>query len=293
MKILLQSTIITTSFFLVLLLTFTNKSDWKNATILHQDTDTYLSTGIIRHDTDIEKYREMGARPEFECLGRYSVSEASQDFAAGVLVSPTWVLTAAHFVEDSSVWMFGGAFYETKRIIKHPKLLPGAEEAQWDGWDMALVELRSPVTNVKPANCYRERDELGAIITKIGYGYVGDGQAGMKNPRRQERLGGQNTIDAIGGNVDGRTFGTDVMVCDFDSPTTDQFNRFGSAVPLELEIGGSKGDSGGGVFVNKNGQWQLVGIVSGALNRELKYGSMMAFARVSSANTWIDSVLNP
>ena len=113
----------------------------------------------------------------------------------------------------------------------------------------------------------------------------------MLNPRVAGRLGGNNTIDAVGGIFEGREFSTDVLACDFDSPETDTLNRFGSPKPLEFEIGGSKGDSGGGVFIKKNGHQELVGIVSGALNRQIKYGAVMALARVSSANTWIDSTI--
>ncbi|HYO81077.1 MAG TPA: trypsin-like serine protease, partial [Bryobacteraceae bacterium] len=65
----------------------------------------------------------------------------------------------------------------------------------------------------------------------------------------------------------------------------------GSPEPLLKEIGGSKGDSGGGVFMLHGGKWQLIGIVSGALNRHIRYGSMAALARVSSANAWIDAVI--
>ncbi len=251
-------------------------------------------TGIIRHDTDIEKYRTLGRQQDFACVGRYSTTENNEDYAVGVLISPQWVLTAAHFVEVSSVWLFGENYYRSKRIIKHPNLasLPTGRKAQWDGWDLALIELDRPVTNVEPAIRYRKRTELGAIITKIGYGYVGDGLSGMNSPEVQERLGGNNVIDSIGGLVNGLDLGEDVLLCDFDGPDIDESNQFGSSIPLELEIGGSKGDSGGGVFIEQNGAFQLVGIVSGGLNRELKYGSMLAFARVSSANLWIDSVLN-
>ncbi len=77
---------------------------------------------------------------------------------------------------------------------------------------------------------------------------------------------------------------------DFDDPTNPTTHRFGSSDPLPLEIGGAKGDSGGGVFINLDGRWQLCGIVSGGLNRQVKYGSVAALARVSSANAWIDSV---
>ena len=247
--------------------------------------------GMIRHDVDIDKYREIGRQPDFDCLGRYSISETDEGYAAGVLISPQWVLTAAHFVEDSSVWKFGDNFYRTKRIIKHPKLQPNAEETQWNGWDMALVELENSVLDIKPAQRYRGNEELGRTITKLGYGFIGNGKAGMSTPRIQERLGGQNTIDAIGGIFENREFSTSVMVCDFDSPENPEFNHFGSPIPLGLEVGGSKGDSGGGIFMNNRGAIVLVGIVSGALNRHIKYGSVMAFARVSKANDWIDSVI--
>ena len=247
--------------------------------------------GMIRHDVDINSYRAIGRQTAFECVGRYSISETAEEYAVGVLVTPKWVLTAAHFVSDTSVWKFGDNFYPTKRIVKHPKLQPNAEETQWKGWDLALVELESPVLDVTPAKRYRGTNELGKKVTKIGYGYIGNGREGLVTPRFQERLGGHNVVDAIGGLFENREFTTSVMVCDFDHPEHPDANRFGSPIPLELEIGGSKGDSGGGVFMEDKGTTVLVGIVSGALNRQIKYGSVMALARVSKANTWIDSVV--
>lgn len=251
----------------------------------------YELNGIIRHDTEISKYRELGNRPEFNCVGRYSESVESTDYAVGVLIAPNWILTAQHFVQDTSVWKFGDTFYKTKRIIKHPKIKPDAEETQWNGWDMAIIELEEPVLDIVPAKRYYGNKELGQTITKIGYGFIGNGKTGMDTLRKQEKLGGQNVVDAIGGTFEYRKFSTNVMVCDFDSPETPDFNHFGSPVPLELEIGGSKGDSGGGVFMTDNGQVVVVGIVSGALNREIKYGAVMALARVSTANEWIDSII--
>lgn len=258
--------------------------------LLSFSTSNFL--GMIRHDVDIEKYREIGRQPEFDCVGRYSISETEEDYAVGVLISSQWVLTAAHFVQDSSVWKFGDNFYRTKRIVKHPKLKPNAEETQWSGWDMALVELEKPVLDIKPAERYHGNEELGKTITKLGYGFIGNGKVGLSKPRIQEKLGGQNIVDAIGGIFEDREFSTSVMVCDFDNPENPESNRFGSPIPLELEIGGSKGDSGGGVFMDDNGTTVLVGIVSGALNRQIKYGAVMALARVSKANEWIDSIVD-
>jgi len=253
---------------------------------------SFITNGIIRHDTEIEKYMELGSRPEFNCVGRYSESIESNDYAVGVLISSTWVLTASHFVQDSSVWKFGDRFYRTKKIIKHPELKPDAEETQWNGWDMALIKLDEPVLDIEPAIRYYGDKELGQTMTKIGYGYIGNGKTGMDTPRKQEKLGGQNVIDAIGGKFENREFNTNVLVCDFDSPESSDLNHFGSPVPLELEIGGSKGDSGGGIFMEDKGRMVLIGIVSGALNREIKYGAVMALARVSTANKWIDSIIS-
>ena len=116
---------------------------------------------------------------------------------------------------------------------------------------------------------YYGNEEQGNKITKVGYGYIGNGEQGLQQPRQQQKLAGQNTIDAIGGEFEGRRFSVNVMVCDFDSPDPAAPNFFGSDQPLELEIGGSKGDSGGGAFMEINGEHQLVGIVSGALNRQI------------------------
>lgn len=247
--------------------------------------------GIIRHDMNIKKYIELGQMPEFDCVGRYSESIESTDYAVGILISPKWVLTASHFLQDTSFWKFGDRFYKTKKIILHPELKPDAEETQWNGWDMALIELEEPVLDIAPAKRYYGNKELGQIITKVGYGYIGNGKTGMDTPRKQLKLGGKNVVDAIGGTFENREFSTNVMVCDFDSPESAEYNYFGSPIPLELEIGGSKGDSGGGIFMKENGKTFLVGIVSGALNRQIKYGSVMALARVSTANEWIDSVI--
>jgi secreted trypsin-like serine protease len=251
-----------------------------------------VSAGVHRHDVDVERYRERGRRIEFESVGRYAESRTVDDYAAGVLIAPTWVLTAAHFPGERGVWQFGREVYESKRIVRHPQLVAGAREQQWTGWDLALVELDRPVTTVRFAIRYRGEAEVGKLVTKIGYGYQGDGVNGLKSPPVAERLGGDNVIDAAGGTFEGRTFSRDVLVLDFDSPLSAESNRFGSAIPVALEIGGAKGDSGGGVFAQEAGQWQLIGIVSGGLNREIRYGSVAALARVSAANPWIDSVIS-
>lgn len=250
------------------------------------------SGGIIRHDVELEQYVRLAAEPAFRSVGRYADAADPDDVAGGVLVAPRWVLTASHFLGEQSTWTFGDKeVYHAVRVVRHPRVGQGPHEAQWSGFDLALVELDRPVANVAPAVRYRGRAEVGATVTKVGYGYVGNGRDGMKAPPTQMRLAGQNVIDAAGGELDGREFSSDVLAFDFDGPGAAEANRMGSPEPLPLEIGGSKGDSGGGVFLEEDGEWRLAGIVSGALSRQIRYGAVAALARVSSANDWIDSVV--
>jgi hypothetical protein len=167
------------------------------------------------------------------------------------------------------------------------------------GGDLALVKLDRPVQKVRPATRYRGKDEVGRTMVKVGYGCIGDGLAGMSLPPTQERLGGRNVIDAAGGTLEKVSVTEDVLVYDFDHPDDPTWNQLGDPKPLELEIGQSVGDSGGGWFVLDNGCWKLVAITSRFLpnrgaprnNNIPKYGSITAGMRISTANDWIDGVI--
>jgi len=271
--------------------------------------------GIIRHDRPAEAYQKLGKAQQFQCVGEVvrdrKPDERRMPSFSAVLVAPRWALTARHIAVrelEKHRYIFGGQEYRAVRCVTRPVQI--VIEAGQDvalagiaaGDDIALVQLDRPVTNVKPAERYRGNAELGRIMTKVGYGCIGDGLTGMKlpvTPETQERRAGQNVIDLAGGMVGKLAVSNHVLAVDFDHPTDPALNQLGDPAPLELEIGVSSGDSGGGWFIAENGSWKLVAIGAGFLPSTAqppgpgmeKYGSVLAGTRISTANNWIDEVL--
>lgn len=271
--------------------------------------------GIIRHDRDAAKYRALGENKAFESVGEVTFDRPARGdngwrpSACAVLIAPQWVLTAGHVGNkppmESQCYTFNGEVYRAVRVVSRPGFDPkgrgdaAALAAISAGADLALVRLDRPVEGVKLAVRYRGKDEVGRTMTQISYGVAGDGKSGIKLPLKNERWGGNNVIDAAGGKFKDLTVTDRVLIYDFDDPDDATLNQLGDAKPVELEIGLSMGDSGGGWFIEVDGEWQLVAIQSGGLPNEgeprttnnPRYGSLAAGVRVSTANDWIDAVL--
>ena len=288
--------------------------------------------GLVRHDRPLERYREYAARPSLRSVGHVRVEpriytngvRGQPTDATGVLIAPRWVLTCAHVVRAElpgrQEWEFGGKRYHVRRVVLHPdfdtepdrdaktmeerlRLLTGYKrEVAANGWDLALVELDRPVAGVEPAERYRGDGEVGRTATLIGYGLRGDGLDGPESPSVNERLAGENVIDAAGGEVGELSLSDQVLMMDFDHPDEPETNWSGAADALDLEIGMVGGDSGGGVFLEtpgEDGGPALAGIVFGGPPRSGRsdepgmrtYGQIILAIRVSKWNDWIDGVL--
>ncbi|MEX2141303.1 MAG: trypsin-like serine protease [Pirellulales bacterium] len=238
--------------------------------------------------------------------------------ASCVLIAPEWAVTAAHVVQGKD-WMavedyrfvFGGQSFHAARVVIHPDVnrkmgavTKGLARIA-SGVDLALVKLTKPIHNVRPAVRYRGRAEIGKVITKVGHGMVGDGMAGIDQPFVQERRGGNNRIDAVGGVFGDLAVSDRVLLADFDSPVDSESSRLGDSKPLEFEIGFSRGDSGGGWFIQDDsdgGAWKLVAVTSGWVppdgnpydteNNTDAYGTIGAGMRISALNSWIDGAID-
>src|SRR5438067_3332579 len=221
------------------------------------------SADIIRgHDRDDSRYRELGK-------GYDAVVDLNLPGGAGTLISPTWVITAAHAAQlmkaPHSVIIAGKAYGVTRTVM-----FPGGGEGKDD---LALLELAQAVENVKPIPIYDGRDEATGdkMVVFVGQGYSGDGLSGP-TVRDRLRRAATNDIQSVKKNW---------LVFLFDAPPAG----------TELEGISGPGDSGGPALMTIGATTYVVGVSSGqdsrATGKEGVYGVTEYYVRVSSYAEWI------
>ena len=245
---------------------------------------------VIRHDVNDAEYRLQAA--EFPALADMPGE------GHGVLISPLWVVTAAHAVtwqDEIKQIKLGGISRSVERIEIHPgykapptHLLEQAL-ATWD-WtlfrvllassdDIALVKLAEPVTDIAPVAFFGGDSEFGKIVKVIGKGATGNGVSGYEfsDPHRTDLRRAYNKVTS----ADGR------WICYlFDNPKD----------ALPLEGGSGSGDSGGPVLIEGKAGWQLAGLTSWtdlqSTNRTPgRYGQVTCNVRLKHYREWIQSIM--
>jgi hypothetical protein len=221
---------------------------------------------VTRHDVADARYTNLGARfPAVVVIGR---------LGDATLISRRWLLTAAHVARALSTSSrietitIGGKVFSPGRVILHPL---------WRGLgahDIALIELTSPVNNVKPVAIYRGNAERSAIATIVGHGAhgIGNGKARTDDGNRRAAT---SAVDSVT-----RAW----IYFSFDSPP--------EGTPLEGAPG--PGDSGGPAIIMARGVPAVAGISSAGFDGRYgpgSYGAVDAFTRVSTHAAWIDSVM--
>lgn len=274
--------------------------------------------GIIRHDVDESAYTKLAAQSQFNGVGEvYCKGEFK---GSCVWIRDRYVLSAAHVfmehdfkkdtlrsegrklivntpvnprvVNPTDVFLsINGKKLRVKKITMHPSYLDTANDANCD---MALLELEEAMKDMTAPVLNEKFNELGASVVGVGYGVFGIADKANEPDAEKSvsrKIAGQNTIDSIGGE---KYLGkASLLFADFDHPTRTDCNKTGSSKPLPLEYICSGGDSGGALFRQVNGNWELIAICSGAsINVEQLlatgyYGQIMEWTRVSVFADWI------
>jgi len=151
---------------------------------------------------------------------------------------------------------------------------------------------------------YRNSDEIGQVITIVGYGTIGTGTTGQQENAELTKRIAQNKYDTVGTRVN--FGGSQALLYDFDNGTTanDAFGRILGINDTGLTNEGTsgQGDSGGPVFFRINNQLVVAGTTTSGpgddnpenpavINRNVQagFGSISHDTRLSFHASWIDS----
>lgn len=231
---------------------------------------------------------------------------------SGVLLdSGIHILTAAHLIErfslESGRVYFQDGTTQVSRTIQKVQAYPGASFTSTGVWhDLALLTLNqaAPVWAVRHEH-NQQRDELGNIAVLVGYGSARSPEGVALPEDHASRRAGENLVEVTGAslfNYGARGSLSEHLIFDFDNGTA-QHDALGTILGLrDLGLGGveamlTPGDSGGGMFLERDGKWVVAGIHSYVMSGgaadltgapDSSIGGLGASVRVSGYADWID-----
>lgn len=193
-------------------------------------------------------------------------SQRNGEFCSGTLITPTYVLTAAHCAtviesDSSGTFRLGDDIYETDLVTIHPEYNRNTLAN-----DIALLRLSEPVVDIEPAVIFRETPMVDDVLFIVGFGGSGTATEGSNGDFGTKRVG-VTIIDEV----------TETMVnWYFDDPS---------------EANTASGDSGGPGFLDVSGDLFVASITSGGTDPDSLLGDFAFNTRVDAYADWIDANL--
>ncbi|RVE51335.1 hypothetical protein evm_004015 [Chilo suppressalis] len=259
----------------------------------HEDVGIPLGLKIKASEDAIQQNRIVGgaiaphhAHPYLAGLLINFWNIAGTSVCGASLLSSNRLVTAAHCWFDGvnqasqytvvlgSHYLFsGGQRILTSQVIMHPQWTPSRLAN-----DVAMIYLPFPATltsSVQPI-ALPDWNDLGNLFvgnwaTAAGYGLTSDHQTGVTL---------QTSVSQVNLQVITEAQCRAVFGAQFVLPSTLCTNGAGG-------VGVCRGDSGGPLFINRNGRRVLIGVSSFVANIGCELGFPSAFARVTSFHSFL------
>lgn len=229
---------------------------------LSNDARAVIVAGGITNTSEIglQNYLNEHQKDAFPYWGNMvRVSDASGVYLGyNPATSHGWVLSANHVTHPTSITVDGTAYS-----------VVGTQVFTVDGSDLCLYEIGGgPMPTLPVVQLASSPANAGEEVVMIGRGFSTTSTAPYTwgTPGTSDANGMHWGVNTVEYNVSGHLF------TDFDTPG-------GGVSPFEAQA--ALGDSGGGMFIDNNGVWELYGIAhftseAGVAN----YGDMSGYSRV-------------